>query len=230
MVTTLSFDDAKAGEPPVNPPPTSNVFADLEPPAEAFDGVNTKYAKQHVLLVLDTSGSMRSNGKIDESNLAKNNLISELAVPDNKDGFEVTEIPFSGRAKRTVFAQSAVGLTLKPGVAGGGTNFEVALTMAKEAILELDQRPNPEGYKYFRPVIIFMSDGHSIATDTTIETCKELADIIAIAFGADANKDMLAKIASDGKVHRVGTNGGDLAKFLAAVGKTISDSFQAARV
>ena len=230
MGNTMDFDAAMAGQQPENPAPSDNIFADLEPPEEAFAGMNIKYGRQHVVIMLDNSGSMSSSGKIDECNLAKNGLVKETAVPENKDGFLITEIPFNDRAKRTVFAQSAVGLTLKPGHASGGTNFEAALQLGLQSVQELDKRPNPDGYKFYRPVMILMSDGHSHASDAIIQKAKEEADIICIAFGMDANTAMLEKIASDGKAHRVSTNGGDLQKFLAKVGQTLSDTFQSARI
>lgn len=230
MAKTMDFEAAMAGQKPENPAPSDNIFADLAPPEEAFAPIEAKYGRQHVVIVHDTSGSMSSHGKIDESNLAKNGFVTETAVPANKDGFLITEVPFNSAASRTVFAKSAVGLTLAPGRAGGGTNFEAALQTALAAILELNNRPNPDGYKFFRPVLIFMSDGHSNASDVLIKKVQEEADIVCIAFGADANTAMLEKIATDGKAHRVSAGAGELQKFLASVGKTLSESFQAARV
>ena len=230
MGNTMDFDAAMAGQQPENPAPSDNIFADLAPPEEAFAGMNIKYGRQHVVIMLDNSGSMGSAGKIDECNLAKNGLVAETAVPANKDGFVITEIPFNDRAKRTVFAQSAVGLALKPGAAGGGTDFEEALKLGLKSVQELERRPNPDGYKFYRPVMILMSDGHSHASEAIIKQAQEEADIICIAFGMDADTGMLEKIASDGQAHRVSTNGGDLHKFLAKVGQTLSDTFQSARV
>ncbi len=230
MSKTMDFDAALAGQQPQNPGPADNIFAGLEPPAEAFAGIDAKYGKQHVVLVLDVSGSMGAHGKIDESNVAKGAFVNHTAVPENKDGILITEITFNDQATRRCFAQSAVGLKLKPAKAGGGTSFENALTAAHKAVMDLERRPNPDGYKFYRPAIIKMSDGHSIASDATIQKVHEVADVIAVAFGTDANTAMLAKIASDGQVHKVGTNGGELSKFLAKVGQTLSDEFQAARV
>ena len=230
MGNTMDFDAAMAGQQPENPASSDNIFADLAPPEEAFAGMNIKYGRQHVVLMLDNSGSMASAGKIDECNLAKNGLVAETAVPANKDSFLITEIPFNEHARRSVFAESAVGLKLIPGTAGGGTNFEEALQLGLKSVRELDRRPNPEGYKYYRPVMILMSDGYSDASDAIIQQAQEEADIICIAFGMDADTKILEKIASDGQAHRVSTDGGELQKFLAKVGQTLSETFQSARV
>ena len=78
------------------------------------------------------------------------------------------------------------------------------------------------GVNYLQNQVFFLSDGQSQASDATISSLQELANVTAIAYGADANQGMLSKIASDGQVHSIGTNGGQLRAFLAEVGRTLT--------
>ncbi len=191
-------------------------------PVKIPTGVSSN-AKQHVLLVRDNSGSMSGN-KIDELNLASSGLIHELASPENKDGFLISVIEFSSGSCREMFAQSAITATMPLAQAEGGTNFDSALLETISTIEELKAQPNPDGWRYLRPQVLFLSDGQSSVSDKNIADIQEFADVTAIAYGSDANTDTLSRIASDGQIHIIGTNGGELRKFLAEVGRTLSQS------
>lgn len=229
MTHTQTMKDAEAGIAPDTSIPASGDFPDMAPPTQEFKMGVSSNCHQHVIICFDTSGSMGGR-KIDESNLAKSELVSVVAAPENKDGFLITAIGFDSGAVRKVFAQSAINLTLPPDSAGGGTNFEAALAECSQAQADFDARPNPDGYLFMRPIVLFMSDGHDRANDNTIKAVHEVADVIAIGFGQDANHKTLGKIASDGQVHVIGTKGGELRAFLSEVGQTLSQSMQSARV
>ncbi len=196
-------------------------------PLKIPTGVSSN-SKQHVLLVRDRSTSM-SGSKIDELNLASVALTQILADPQNKDGFLISIIDFDNGSERRCFAESVVGLSVPTAISQGGTNFNSAL---KESILTIEEHtalPNPDGWVYLRPVALVLSDGQSDVSDKNIQDLQEIADVITIAYGSDANTSTLARIASDGQVHVVGTQGGELRKFLADVGQTLSQSLATAR-
>lgn len=238
MTQTLTMDAAPAvdgltPETPLGTGATDDLMTEL-PPMEApvmkdFAKGVASNVKQHGIACLDISGSM-GGAKIDESNLARAGLISTLADPANKDGFRVTVIEFNRQARRVTFGKPAGQIQLAPSRATGGTSFEAALQECVSAVQEFAAQPNTEGWHWLRPVVIYMSDGQSSASDATIAALHEVADVIAIAFGSDANQAMLSKIASDGQVHRVGTSGDELRKFLATVGQTMSQSLQTHRI
>lgn len=196
----------------------------VTPKEELSDDIVSRYC-QHVIPTLDNSTSM-SGPKIAELNVAKKALFREMAVPENRKGFKVSPIHFNSKPRRIAFGECATTIQDKPARATGGTDFELALQEVIKVIDEFKNRPNTEGFADRRPVVIFMSDGLSSANQATIVHLHEVADVISVAFGDDADRSMLKKISSDGQVHRVGTRGGELTKFLAEVGKTLSQEYQ----
>ena len=192
------------------------------------DGVASN-SKQDVIIAADTSSSMRQRGKIGELNQGIFALQSVLAGPENKNGFRLSLLEFNNGADVKIMGEMAQSVKLPKLNASGGTNFDAALKKGLSVVEDLAARANPEGWHWLRPHFFFLSDGHSSVTDRNIAALQELADITAIAYGADADQRTLARIASDGDVHTVGTNGGELRRFLAAVGQTLSQGLAAAR-
>jgi uncharacterized protein YegL len=185
-------------------------------------------SKQHVVLVRDRSSSMRGS-KIDELNLASVALAQILADPENKDGFLVSIVDFNHTADRPSFAHSAIGFTVPEAISSGGTCFDKAVAKCIQTVDEFNALPNPDGWKYLRPQVLFLSDGQSHVSDQNIQDLQEIANVTTIAYGSDANTQTLSRIASDGQVHVVGTKGGELRKFLADVGQTLSQDLATAR-
>jgi len=196
-------------------------------PLKIATGISSN-TKQHVIFAADTSTSM-SGHKIGELNIGLNALFGELAAPQNKDGFRGSLVQFSSGAKRLIFAESFLSLTAPTLTVGGGTNFDKALTETIKTVQDFASLPNTDGWQYMRPQVLFLSDGHSAVSSQNIQLLQEYADVTAIAYGADANSGTLSKIASDGRVHVIGTNGGELRKFLADVGQTLSQNLSSAR-
>ena len=184
--------------------------------------------KELVIVANDVSTSM-TGGKAKESDLANQALLNELSTPENKNGFIIANIHFNHAAKTVVQPELATTATLPPLVAGGGTNFDTALKEAVRVVTEFMSRDNPEGWDFLRPHVLFLSDGHSPVSQQNIDALHELADVTAIAYGADADEATLSRIASDGSVHTVGTKGHELRAFLAQVGKTMSQKLATAR-
>jgi len=196
--------------------PTLNVAKKIKIP----NGVSSN-AKQHVVLALDKSLSMGGH-KIDELNLAVSGLIHELASPINKDGFLISIVEFNHGASRCVFAESAITLIPPSLFADGSTNFNAALEETVLTIEAFKAVPNPDGWRYLRPQVLFLSDGQSQISDKKINDLQEIANVWAIAYGDDADTSTLAHIASDGQAHLIGMDGGALRAFLAKVGETLS--------
>lgn len=182
---------------------------------------------QHAILVRDTSTSM-SGQKITELNLASQALAQVLADPKNKDAFRVSVIDFDSTARTVVSGKAVSEFTMPDARASGGTAFNAALQETLKQINDFKALPNPEGRGFMRPHVLFLSDGQSAVNDPNIDAVKEWASVTAIAFGRDADQSTLKRISSDGQVHFVGTNGGELRAFLSQIGHTMSIEIQRA--
>ncbi|MDO6730707.1 vWA domain-containing protein [Marinovum sp. 2_MG-2023] len=183
--------------------------------------------KQRVLFLLDHSSSM-SGEKIQELEMAMGSILLQLADPSNKGGFLVTVIPFNHASHVLCAAEAATSVPALNLIASGGTNFDSPILAAISEIEAFKARPNPDGWQYLQPQVLFLSDGQSRVSDKNIQDLQERANVTAVAYGADANQDILSRIASDGQVHIVGDNGGALRDFLAAVGATMVSTIKAA--
>lgn len=212
--TTDGHDEATAEMPELNMPVRRKLPTGI-----------ASNVKQHVLIVCDRSTSMNGS-KIAELNTARKALVSELASSDNKDGFRVSVIDFNGQADRLYFAEPVQTLKIVPSIATGGTNFDSALQETLDVIRDFKSLPNPDGWNYLRPVVLFLSDGQSSADDSLISEVQEEAQVIAIAYGTDADQQTLGRLSSNGTVQVVGTDGDELRKFLATVGQTMSEALQ----
>lgn len=183
--------------------------------------------KQHVGMCCDVSTSM-GGSKISDLNKGRHALCMVLADPVNKDGFELSVVDFNNRATLVVSGEPATSCQMPTSTASGGTNFDAPINAMVQEIEDLKARPNPDGWRYLRPHVLFLSDGQAHVTQSNIDALHELADVTAIAYGDDADQATLARIASDGNVHVVGTDGNALRDFLAEVGKTMTqDRLQA---
>ncbi len=203
------------------PMPVVNMAAKRPIPTGVASNV-----KQHVILARDCSSSM-SGDKITELNMATHGLTAELGVPENKDGFLVSGIDFNNGSSWIAQGISAIGATIPDAIASGGTNFDSPLIKIGDLLEAERTAPNPNGWHFLRPFVLFLSDGQAPVTDANIERVQELATIMAIAYGHDADHQTLSRIASDGQVHHIGTDGASLRTFFAQVGKTLTQGLVA---
>ena len=184
--------------------------------------------KQLIVVEIDGSGSMAGQ-KGKNADEASQNLKTILADPANKNGFILSVIHFNGSAQLKVPPELATTAILPPLATGGGTNFDSALKLALNVIEGFIAKDNVEGWDYLRPHVLFLSDGHSSVADKNIDALHEVADVTSIAYGMGADETTLSRVASDGNVHVVGTNGDELRNFLAKVGETLSKSLASAQ-
>ena len=182
--------------------------------------------KQHFLCCADHSTSMTGD-KLQELLMGLSGLFLQLADPSNKDGFRITIIPFNNSSHVHCSAVAANAVPPLNLVAGGGTNFDSPLKKAIAEIQALKAAPNAGGWHWLKPVVLFLSDGQANVSDKNIEELHEIADVVAVAYGDDADVDTLARISSKGVVEIVGTDAGALRDFLAVVGNTMVSTLKA---
>jgi hypothetical protein len=81
-----------------------------------------------------------------------------------------------------------------------------------------------------RPVVLCYSDGgHNTGAHprAVADQIKQIADLVTIAFGSDADEALLTELASSSQHFYRCNNGKELRCFLAAVGATISGTLSA---
>ncbi len=193
------------------------------------DFINSKN-KQRVVLVRDVSVSMDDDNKAIDANMAVNGFLSELAQPENKNGFHVAVVNYSKNAKMVSEFTKATELEgqLADIKTEDCTNITAGLALASET---LEKAPNPiEGKERFlKPVVVLFTDGEHNTGELPYgeaEHLKNIADLVTVAFGSDADIDLLRELANSREhCYRCG-DGRDLRAFLAAVGETLASSMQ----
>jgi len=183
-------------------------------------------ARQDVVLVRDDSGSM-SGEKARDASAACVDLLTELALPSNKDGFSAAIIDFSS-SSRIVHGIQKVGnliTTLQPLLGDGDlTNITAGLEDAL-SILELRQKSPEADVHFLRPVTIVFTDGchnHGPAPENAADRLKKMSDLVTVAFGDDADEALLRRIATSSQHFYRCADGRELRSFLAAVGRTLT--------
>ncbi|MEA3445137.1 MAG: vWA domain-containing protein [Bacteroidota bacterium] len=186
--------------------------------------------KQLVFILADCSGSMAGE-KIDQSSTAIDDLVIKLAEPENKDAFYIVIIGFNDTANVIQEIIKATELAGKvPSMdARGCTDMASALSCAKSQI-DSNKLPQLENATWLKPVIIFFSDGnHNSGNDPVIvaDELKEKATIVTIAYGSDADEDLLMKLATSSQHYFRCNNGVEIREFMADICDTLTDSLLA---
>jgi uncharacterized protein YegL len=187
----------------------------------------TAGTKQLAVLVRDCSPST-SGQKARDASEAGRELATELANPMNHDGFDVAVVDFARAAKlaNDVTPAGTLVSTLRPiAVHGGSTNLTAGLEIARDVI----RRPEFQDESHLRPVVVAFTDGcHNTGPhprDIAAEV-KQLADLVTVAFGEDADEALLRDQATSPQHFYRCRNGGELRTFFAAVGRTLTVSLQ----
>ena len=186
-----------------------------------------------VVLLLDTSGSMKEDDKIDVLNDSVTEMIEELTDVDAGHGYiTLSIITFGGDQGEIVTRNVPVAdiefASLQP---HGRTPMGSAFRLARELIEDRGAFPS----RSFLPTIALVSDG--IPTDPSWEPELELliesergkkATRFALAIGADADHELLARF-SGGEVHQA-SQAAEIRKFLQFVTMTITQATMSRRV
>ncbi|WP_159599051.1 vWA domain-containing protein [Agromyces humi] len=193
-----------------------SMFTDIEPVAARAIPV---------ILLLDTSGSMRADDKIDVLNDSVAEMIRELATVDAGHGsIKLTLITFGGDAAQVLQKNVPAGeIKFTPLVAAGRTPMGQALTLARQLVEDREEVPA----RAYRPTIALVSDGLPVPgltdeLDALISSERgSKASRFALAIGADADRDVLAKFASGGDVKEA-SESAEIRNFLQWVTNTVT--------
>jgi uncharacterized protein YegL len=194
----------------------------------------TSRSAQFVALARDASPSMAGH-KADDATRACAELVEELDKPENKDGFTVAVVDFADRAD--VANPTARAADLNGRIApidtgmGSGTNIADALRVCRR-LVDQSQRNADRGRLQLRPVVLLFSDGQpNVGGDprAAADDLKKVADVVTVAFGTDADEQMLRAMATSSQHFYRCRNGRELRAFLASVGKTLTATMSQGR-
>ncbi|TYB39714.1 VWA domain-containing protein [Micromonospora sp. AP08] len=179
-----------------------------------------------VILLLDTSGSMQEDNKINVLNDAVTEMIDELAEADAGHGYiTLSIVTFGGSSAKVIVAHTPAGeVEFSSLTARGKTPLGDGFRLARAIIEDKDALPS----RAYRPTIALVSDG--LPTDRNWE--EELGALLAsergqkctkfaLAVGADADRDMLARFS--GSQPHTADRAGEIRKFLQFVTNTVTN-------
>lgn len=178
-----------------------------------------------VILLLDTSGSMRQDDKIDVLNDSVAEMIRELASVDAGHGLiTLTLITFGGESAKVVQKNVPVSnIAFTPLRAGGKTPMGQAFSLARDLIENRDEISS----KSYRPTIALVSDGFPVPAlagelEALIDSDRgSKSSRFALAIGADADRNLLARFTSGGDV-REASEAAEIRNFLQWVTNTVT--------
>jgi uncharacterized protein YegL len=178
-----------------------------------------------VVLLLDTSGSMREDDKIQILNNSVTEMIEELTEVDAGHGYiTLSIITFGGDSANVAVAHKPIAdVEFSSLRANGRTPLGEAFKLTRELIEDREALPS----RAYRPTIALVSDGIPTDRDWKRELDALLtsergakATRFALAIGADADLQLLTKFSGD-KPHEA-SEAAEIRKFLRFVTTTVS--------
>lgn len=178
-----------------------------------------------VIIAVDRSGSMGSDGKIDALNIALNDFIKSIKEEDsNKAEIQVAIFSFGQDSTCDIPLTSIDRVKAPIYQAQGRTPMGEAFIMLKNLIEDKEQIPS----RSYKPTIVLLTDG--IPTDDFKIPMNNLinegrsskAFRIAMAIGDDADTNMLSRFASTPEYLLRGENARDIKKFFRFVTMSVT--------
>jgi uncharacterized protein YegL len=179
-----------------------------------------------VIVAVDRSGSMGSNGKIDALNIALKDFFNSIKDEDsNKAEIYIAIFSFGGESATCDIPLTPIKQVESPIYkAQGRTPMGNVFEKLKELIEDKTQIPS----RSYKPTIVLLTDG--IPTDEYISRMNSLisegrsskAFRIAMAIGDDADHNMLSKFVSTPEYLVTGESARDIRKFFRFVTMSVT--------
>ena len=179
-----------------------------------------------VIIAIDRSGSMGTNGKIDALNIALKDFINSIKEEDsNKAEIQIALFSFGGDSATCDISLTPINqveaLTYQ---AQGRTPMGASFTLLKELIEDKIQIPS----RSYKPTIVLLTDG--VPTDDFNAPMNDLINSgrsskafrIAMAIGDDADHHMLSNFVSCPEYLVLGENARDIRKFFRFVTMSVT--------
>jgi len=185
------------------------------PPADVIVAAKNAWANNrkpaNIMLVVDSSGSMRDDDKMDQAKLGVEVFLNRLPSKDNVGmiGFSSSPavlVPLATRSENMANLQMQTqGL-----VPDGNTSLYDAIDLARQ---ELENLKQPDRIN----AIVVLSDGADTASQLSIDQMlgnfgESSIQIFPIAYGADAETSILQQIADFSRTELVQGSTGDIDK------------------
>ncbi len=160
-----------------------------------------------LVLVLDCSGSMQEDNKIQLLNEGLKALAADLrADPVAARCGRVLVISFGGDANVEIMGEWTDAMDFAPPelLAGGLTPLGAAMRCALDEVESQKSEMRTAGVAYKRPIVMLLSDGEptddwrQIAADCKSAETAHKVNIMAIGIGDKANKETLAQFSNKG--------------------------------
>jgi len=181
-----------------------------------------------VIILVDTSGSMSIDGKIDALNLALTNMLRSFGEESHLNAvIQVSIIAFGGDSASMVLplTQADKISSMQDLVASGTTPMGSALKMVREMLENKELIPS----RAYKPTLVLVSDGYP--NDQWEKPFEELqrserarkAVRMAMAIGNDADKTMLKSFINDPETPVFEAhNAKDISRFFRVVSMSVS--------
>jgi uncharacterized protein YegL len=180
-----------------------------------------------VVILADTSGSMKEDGKIEALNLALGEMIRSLGMQSRVSAeIWVAIIVFGGTAVvHSEFKPAYQYEEIPTFSAGGGTPFGQVLNITQQILEDEDKLP----IRSYNPTIVVISDGRPTdawepALDAFLAS-KRASDAtrLAIGIGPDKVEEVLSRFINDPEIPVIyGKDARDIEKFIRCVSKSVS--------
>lgn len=156
-----------------------------------------------VALCLDTSRSMRDEGKIEKLNDGVKVFFDEVRSDEEaKEAVEVSVVTFGGSASKLLDFAPIDRQNVPSLSANGHTPMGEAVTMSLDLLDARKDRYKKAGIDYYQPWLVLMTDGQSNGEASVFEaaagrTCSLVTErkltVFPIAIGEDADIDQLKR-------------------------------------
>ncbi len=195
--------------------------------ASLNDFVMQKPRPLPVIIAVDRSGSMSTDGKIDALNIALKDFINSIKGEDSAVDIQIALFSFGGNdavCELPLTSVDAIDADTYSFQANGRTPMGKAFAMIKDTIESRDIIPS----RSYKPTIVLLTDG--VPTDDYVAPMSALinegrsskAFRIAMAIGDDADKNMLAQFVSSQDLLVAGDSARDIRKFFRFVTMSVT--------
>lgn len=206
------------------PPQNAQMSPVRQATGQGMSGI-MRWIVQRIVIVLDNSQSMEEFGKYLDTFKACCAFLEVLIADRYANSYRIAVVRFNSSAwvEHGFSMPGNLASSLQPGNPSGSTSLASGLDEAYKLLVSENSSESrgPEN------VVLLLSDGEDMTGDNenvlaSANTLKEIAVVVTVPFGPDADRKTLQAIASSIQCcYDVGLEGGKLRGFLCRFGRTL---------